>query len=120
MCQNKRKIPIKTRNKIDNRNKKIKYNNKIEDNECTTIAKMGYKESFYGSGIYEKIIENTNEMEIADEIILKDTISRRIRITVWKTTHYGKEAEDIIYKKIPITDDFKKMIDKTIESIKTE
>ena len=54
---------------------------------------------------YTKIIEDTDERSIEEEIwIFEDReIMRRIRTTLWDKTDYGKSSRSITYKKKPLT-----------------
>ena len=54
---------------------------------------------------YTKVIEDTDERSIEEEIwIFEDgSISRRIRTTLWDTTDYGKSSRSITYRKKPLT-----------------
>lgn len=71
--------------------------------EVETLEDLGYQ--WFGGGfahiMYEKILEDTDEKEVVEEIQEVDgKMLRRIRTTLWEKTHYGKSSLSINYKKI--------------------
>ena len=96
----------------------------IEPEEnITTLQDLGYEKSMSSrTGIWEKIIEDTDEREVAEEIVLRsdgETI-RRKRTIIWEKTEHGKRSTDIRYKKLPIGKRLRKAIENTAEAARRE
>lgn len=71
--------------------------------EVEMLEDLGYK--YYGGGLahvmYEKVLEDTDEKEVVEEIQqVEGKMVRRIRTTLWEKTSYGKSSRSITYRKI--------------------
>lgn len=69
---------------------------------------------------YEKMIENSEEREVVEEIWLDHRKPmRRLRTTIWEQTdRYTKSSKDIRYDDLPIDENLAKIIDNTINRTK--
>lgn len=79
--------------------------------ESETLSAFGYKCLFSDDRFYEKIIEDSNEREVVDEIQFHgEKPVRRERTIVWKKVDGGRQSETITYKKLPISKKLMKAI----------
>ena len=87
--------------------------NELETNDDEILPKeqiamlrdLGYKKFFGHMQAWEKVLEDTEEREVVEEILLFDDKReplRRIRTIMWEKTDYGKSSKSIKYKKLPI------------------
>lgn len=88
----------------------------LPEEEVVTLRDFGYEELYRGYGIWEKVLENSEEREVVEEIQRLEDPLRRIRTTNWKRTDYGKTSTSITYRKLPIG----KKLAKAIENTKKE
>lgn len=95
-----------------------------EKENITTLCDIGYQRTHLLSNtcFWEKILENTEEKEVVEEIAYTDNpekkdhgtkLIRRIRTTVWRKTKYGKASESITYRKLRIGKKLAKVIENT-------
>ena len=96
----------------------LKTNNDKIPETHITLEDLGYKKMPFGREeytIYEKIIEDTDEKEVVEEIVLTDDdIRRRKRVTFWEKNNHGKQSTSIKYTSLKLT---KKIIE-AIENTK--
>ena len=99
----------------------------IPDKEdMITLDSLGYRNMYpQEARFWEKVIEDTEEKEITEEIILADRTKnpdaghvRRIRTTLWKKTEYGRASTSITYKKLRIGKKLMKAIENTRSAMK--
>ena len=108
-----------TADEIENLQEKLKTSDEIpEIDDILTLKDIGYRqESPFEKEWWTKILEDTDEKEIVEEIILKDTPIRRERKTIWEKTDYGKSSKEINYKTLKISKKLMKAIENTKKEI---
>lgn len=80
----------------------------VEDIE--TIEDYGFH-NFYDRRFYEKVLEDTEEKEVVEEIVLKyNPPLYRKRTTIWEKTDYGRTSKQIIYEDLILSDDMLRLI----------
>ena len=95
-----------------------------EKESITTLYDIGYQRTHLLSDacFWEKILENTEEKEVVEEIVYSDNpgekdhgikLTRRIRTTMWEKTKYGKASTSITYRKLRIGKKLAKVIENT-------
>lgn len=86
--------------------------------DLLTLEDIGYK-PFYGGkeGFYEKMLSETFEQEICEEVFLNvdGKPLHRKRTIDFEKTDYGKSSTNITYEELPIDDELRKVIESTIE-----
>lgn len=85
------------------------------EEEVVLLSDLGYKKDYVGK-LWGKILEDTDEKEVTEEILLYEKPLRRIRTIIWEKTDYGKSSKSIRYKKMPIG----KKLEKAIENTQNE
>lgn len=87
-----------------------------------TLEDEGYSHYFGWGGkyYYQKVIEDSKEREVVEEIWLDHRKPRRrLRTTIWEQIDgNGKSSEDIRYEDLPIDENLAKIIDNTINRTK--
>lgn len=85
-----------------------------EDSE--TVLDAGYRTEWYGcdNGIYTKVLEDTDEREVVEEVILTldEPVYRRRTIT-WEAVASGRHSKDITYDDLPIDERMARLIRNT-------
>ena len=96
-----------------------------KEEDIVTLRELGYtKASFSNPNLefWEKILEDTEEKEVTEEIIYSSRTPakrpdagpvRRIRTTLWEKMAYGKASTSITYKKLRIGKKLMKTIENT-------
>lgn len=86
--------------------------------EIVTLEDFGYR-SNYAKNFWERVIKDTDEEEIVDEIffIKNGEWSHRLRTTKWKKTDYGKTSESIIYRNLKTKKELLYAINNTLKEI---
>lgn len=96
----------------------LKINNDEIPEEHITLEELGYKKMPFSREectIYEKILEDTDEKEVVEEIVLMDNdVRRRKRVTFWEKNPHGKHSTSIKYTSLQLT----KKITEAIENTK--
>ena len=88
-----------------------------------TLADFGFDNRAYGmDGLWEKVIENSEEKEVVEEIWPYDEVAKyRIRTTLWETIEPGyKKSKSITYKNKKIGKKLAQAIKNTKEREKKE
>ena len=68
-----------------------------------TLAGFGFRQEFASRGdVWEKVLEDSREREVVEEIILRDPPLRRTRTTLWEETDYGRSSTSIKYRRLPM------------------
>ena len=102
--------------------KELKYKLTTDDEitpyeELETLEDRGYKLYHpYDKNWYEKILVDSDEKEVADEISWdkgRHILHRRLRTIVWEKTDYGRTSKSIDYEELPIDDSLMKCIRNT-------
>ena len=85
------------------------------------LEDLGYKNSWGGRrGVWEKVLEDTDEKEVVEEIQRFEDPLRRIRTTYWEKTDYGKSSTSITYKKLRIGKKLMRAIENTARAQKED
>ena len=61
----------------------------------------------------EKIIEDTDEKEVVEEVLFLDRVIYRRRTTIWEKTSWGKSSKEINYETIRLTNKMKMICENT-------
>ena len=89
--------------------------------EAMTLEDLGYRNQYHykKKTWYEKILEDTEEKEIVEEVIvIENKILRRQRTTIWEKTSYGRSSKNITYKKLRVTKAILRATENTIRKNK--
>lgn len=84
--------------------------------ESETVFDMGYRSERYGidDGFYVKVIEDSDEQEVVEEIILgHGEPIYRLRTTVWEEVPGGRHSKEIRYEKLPVDEEMARLIRNT-------
>lgn len=96
-----------------------------KEEDMVTLRDFGYTKSSLSNPdieFWEKILEDTEEKEVTEEIVYSSRPSakepstgpvRRIRTTMWEKMAYGKASTSITYKKLRIGKKLMKTIENT-------
>lgn len=78
--------------------------------ESMLLSDLGFKNEFWDRNYWAKVIEDTDEKEIVEEVILRDEMEplHRERTTIWEKTDFGKSSKSITYKELPLTAELKR------------
>ena len=74
-----------------------------KENILVTLESLGYNNMYFHVSRfwYEKVLEDTDEKEVTEEIQeVNGQMLRRIRTTLWEATPYGKSSTSITYRKL--------------------
>ena len=89
--------------------------------EIDTLRDLGYKKHFSHGFFFEKIIEDTEDKEVVDEIqMTKDGPIRRLRTIEYEKTDHGRSSTSIKYKKLPIGKRLMKAIENSLKPVDEE
>lgn len=81
------------------------------------LEDLGYKNNWGGRrGVWEKVLEDTDEKEVVEEIQRFEDPLRRIRTTYWKKTDYGRSSTKITYRKLRIGKKLMRAIENTAKA----
>ena len=72
--------------------------------EAVILEDLGYRDAMWGrtDNWWEKVLEDTEEREVVEEIRGGEEAVRRLRTTIWEKTDYGRHSKKILYKTLPI------------------
>lgn len=87
--------------------------------DVATLGDLGFKKDYASRGqIWVKILEDTDDREIVEEIVHLDDgrYLYRTRTIEWKKTEYGRTSESIVYKNKVIGKNLMKSIKNTFEN----
>ena len=104
---------------IENLQEKLQTSDVIPEMEdILTLKDIGYRqESPFEKEWWTKMLEDTDEKEVVEEIILRETSIRRVRETIWENTDYGKSSKEINYRTLKIGKKLMKAIENTKKEI---
>ena len=86
-----------------------------EPEDVERVEDIGFRRQIYSDNRHwEKMIQDTGEQEIVEEILLLDKPVRRKRTIDFEITDYGKSSTNIVYKTLPIGKRLMKIIQNTI------
>ena len=91
--------------------------------EIETLEDIGFHRHWNYDDFYEKVIEDTDEKEVVEEVVfIGDFVGviHRLRTTIWDTSKYGKSSREILYDVLPIDDDLQRHIDNTLRERKED
>lgn len=73
-----------------------------EDSE--TVLDAGYRAETYGhNAIYVRVIEDSDEREVVEEVVLRDDgVLHRMRTTIWEEVPGGRHSKEIRYEDLPL------------------
>ena len=84
------------------------------------LSDEGFKQDRVDDNLWTKILEDTEEKEVVEEVYLGMKPIRRKRTILWDVTRHGKASRRIEYKDIPIDEHLKKLIHNTIIKLEDE
>ena len=79
----------------------------------TTLKDLGFKQDYAENYRWEKIIEDTDEKEVVEEVLFLDRVIYRRRTTIWEKTSWGKSSKEIKYETIRLTNKMKMICENT-------
>ena len=79
----------------------------------TTLKDLGFKQDYAEKYFWEKILEDTKEKEVVEEVLFLDKPVYRKRTIIWEKTNYGRSSKDIIYEDMKINKKMKMIIENT-------
>lgn len=84
-----------------------------EDSE--TVLDAGYSPEMYGdNGIYTKVLEDSYEKEVVEEVVLRGKEPfHRVRTTIWEPVPGGRHSKEIRYEDLPIDERMARLIRNT-------
>ena len=86
-----------------------------EPEEVTFLEDIGFKHlPFVQKGYWTKLIEDTEDREVIEELWLSEKPVRRKRIIDYKKTEFGKSSANIAYKDLSIGKKLMKVIKNTL------
>lgn len=86
------------------------------EEDVVTLRDIGYKDNYHQHRIWEKVIEDSKEKEVIDEIqfLIDKTPLRRMRTTLWEYRPGVKASKEIKYRKLPIGKKLAKICENTV------
>lgn len=75
-----------------------------EPAKCVMLSDLGFKPVDYVKDMWEKVIEESDEYDVIEEVLLLSK-TRRKRTTIWEKTDYGKSSKSITYEELPMTEE---------------
>ena len=84
-----------------------------EDEYYETLRDLGFRQDYAEKYFWEKILEDTKEKEVVEEVLFLDKPVYRKRTTIWEKTNYGRSSKDIIYEDMKINKKMKMIIENT-------
>lgn len=92
------------------------------EEELVTLDDLGYRADICSCNFWEKIIEDTEEQEVVEEVVWDAEYNwrHRLRTTIWEKTDYGKHSKSITYKTLRTTKYLKCAIENTIRDVKAK
>ena len=89
---------------IDSLVEQLKSDDEIPKEEEVILPEdFGFRQDISEKGYYTKILEDTDEREVVEEIIARPgLVLRRVRTIEWEKTDYGRSSKSIAYRKKPI------------------
>ena len=86
-----------------------------EPEEVTLLEDIGYKhQPFDQKGYWTKLIENTEDREVIEELWLSEKPIRRKRIIDYEKSEYGRSSTNIAYQNLSIGKRLMKVIENTL------
>ena len=82
--------------------------------ETVLLTDLGFKNpTSFDEWWFEKILEDTDEKEVAEEVFLRDEIRHRKRTIHWEKTDYGRSSKEIIYEDLETDEELSNAIKNT-------
>lgn len=88
-----------------------------------TLEDIGYKnKAWWYEGCYEKMIEDSRQKEVVEEIWLNHRKpQRRLRTIIWELTdRHTRTSKEITYEELPIDEKLGKIISNTCDGIEAD
>ena len=79
----------------------------------TTLKDLGFKQDYAADYRWEKIIEDTEEKEVVEEVVFFNRIIYRRRTTIWEKVPHGRSSKEINYETIRVGQKMKTIIENT-------
>ncbi len=74
------------------------------EEEVLTMEDLGFRSFSFRPIMYEKLIDDTDEKEVTEEVFeWEGKLRHRFRTTIWEKVSYGKSSKEIKYKEARIT-----------------
>ena len=79
--------------------------------EVETIFDHGFRDCWINSNIYGKVLEDTDEREVVEEVFFHNgELVHRKRTTNWEMHGYSKSSTSIVYEDLPVDDNFLRIV----------
>lgn len=88
-----------------------------EPEELMTLEDIGFKQEWGSKYFYEKVLEDSDEITIVEELQIKGKPLYRKRTTVWTKIKGGRESKEIIYEDLKLDKKLRKIVKNTKEKI---
>lgn len=78
--------------------------------ESIILNDLGFRREYWDERIWTKILEDTDEKEVVEEVILlkgSEPLHRK-RTTIWEKVPGGKSSKSIVYEDLPISEELRK------------
>lgn len=87
--------------------------------DAELITDRGYVQEWHDSGIYTKVLEDTDDREIVEEVLLREgSFVHRKRTIEWELDGTSKHSKSIIYEDLDINDDLRKVLENSRSMMK--
>lgn len=82
-------------------------NDELPPEHIPSLHELGFRKDYCTRDEivrYEKVLEDTDEQEIVEEVIIEGkSVRRRKRTIIWEPDENGKHSKKITYKTLPVT-----------------
>ena len=79
----------------------------------TTLKDLGFEPDFHANFRWEKVVEDTNEKEVVEEVVFLNKILHRKRTIIWEEIEHGKSSKEIIYESLKIDKRLRTIVENT-------
>ena len=79
----------------------------------TTLKDLGFEPDFHANFRWEKVVEDTNEKEVVEEVVFLNKILHRKRTIIWKEIEHGKSSKEIIYESLKVDKRLRTIVENT-------
>lgn len=87
--------------------------------ESENICDHGYAEEWIGSGIFERVIEDTDNYRITEEVFcLNGNFVHRKCTIKWELQSYNKHSQEIQYEDLPIDEELIRLLNNSLPFMK--
>lgn len=81
--------------------------------DLMVLADIGFKKEWGTDHFYEKVLEDTEEKTVVEELQIKGTPLYRKRTIIWTPIKGGRESKEIIYEDLKLDKTLRKIIKNT-------